>query len=167
MPLPADTIGGWTVTQFTKFLKNFLDTQPPRSMPGVVIGDLKVTGSLDASKGTITWPGVPDFNKVGSQGAAPFTNAWASWGPPYYDVGYWLDPFNQVHLRGTLKSGTVGSSAFTLPPGFRPARAAGPFIVLSNGTTGRVDIGTDGTVTPNAPSNNASVVLDGIYFRLT
>src|SRR5579859_6036782 len=136
MPLPAETIGGWTVTQFTKFLKNFLDTQPPRSMPGVIVGNLKVTGALDASAATVTWPGVQDFTVVGSQGAAPFTNSWVSWGAPYFPVGYWLDPLGFVHLRGTLKLGTVGSSAFTLPPGLRPSANAGPFIVLSNGVAG-------------------------------
>jgi hypothetical protein len=167
MPLPAETIGGWTVTQFTKFLKNYLNSQPPRSMPGVVVGDMTLSGTLNASKATIIWPGVSDFTNVGSQGAPAFTNGWANWGNPYYPVGYWLDPFGFVHLRGTLKSGTVGQSAFTLPPGYRPEADAGPFIVFSNGGAGRVDVGADGTVTPNSPSNNTDVVLDGIYFRLT
>lgn len=167
MALPAETIGGWTVTQFTKFLKNYLDTQPPRSMPGVVVGDLRVTGTIDASKATISWPGPADFIVVGTNGAPTFTNGWLSWGAPYYPVGYWLDPAGFVHLRDTLKSGTVGSAAFTLPPGYRPASAIGPLIVFSNGAAGRVDIGTDGTVTPSSPSSNVNVVLDGISFRLT
>src|SRR5579872_5809854 len=163
MPLPKDTIGGWTVTQFTKFLKNFLDTQPPRSMAGVIIGNVRVTGELDASSATISWPGKSDFTVVGDMGAPKFQNGWTNWGAPYFDVGYWLDSFGFVHLRGTLHSGTLGSPAFTLPPGYRPSQNAGPFIVFSNGGAGRVDIGADGTVTPSSPSSNASVALDGIY----
>jgi hypothetical protein len=42
--------------------------------------------------------------------------------PTYETAGFYKDPFGVVHLKGSLKLG--GSTiAFTLPPGYRPARA--------------------------------------------
>lgn len=164
MPLPVSKIGDWTTTQLVKFIKDILENQPPRNLPSAIITNAKVTGTLEID-GDLTFPTDPNFHVIGSTGAPPFTNGWLNWGPPYHDVGYWKDPLGFIHLRGTLKSGTVGSAAFTLPPGMRPALTAGPFIVFSNGAAGRVDVGADGTVTPLSPSNNANVVLDGIYFK--
>jgi hypothetical protein len=166
MPLPVAKIGDWTTTQLVRFIRDILETQPPQNFPTAIVGDAKITSSLEVT-GTIAFPKNPDFHDIGVAGEPAFQNGWTSWGSPYFPVGYWLDPLGFVHLRGTLKSGTVGSAAFTLPPGLRPALDAGPFIVLSNGAAGRVDVGSDGTVKPTSPSNNTYVVLDGIYYRLT
>jgi len=165
MPLPVATIGDWTITQLVKFIKDILENQPPRNLPTAVVGDAEVTKSLTL-KGNLVLPNA-DFQIVGEAGQPPFMNGWVSWDSPYNPVGFWKDALGFVHLRGVLKSGTVGSAAFTLPPGMRPALSVGPLAVLSNGALGRVDIGADGTVTPQSPSNNTYVVLDGIHFRTT
>jgi hypothetical protein len=49
-----------------------------------------------------------------------FTNAWASFGSPYANVGYRMVN-SRVYLRGVLKSGTLNANAFVLPAGYRPA----------------------------------------------
>ena len=164
MPLPVATIGDWSTTQLVKFIKDILENQPPRNLPTAVIGDAQITGSL-ALGGTVTFPGNPNFHLIGAAGEPGFDNSWVNWGAPNFDAGYWKDPFGFVHLQGVIKSGTVGDSSFTLPPGLRPAATAGPFIVLSNGAAGRVDVGADGTVTPISPSDNTYVSLQGIYFQ--
>jgi hypothetical protein len=67
-----------------------------------------------------------------------------------------------VYLDGALASGTVGSAAFTLPAGFRPASTL-VFTVYTFGTIGRVDVSSAGVVTPTTPSSNILVSL-GLWF---
>lgn len=92
-----------------------------------------------------------------------FTNSWVNYGSGYTSAAYWKDPFGMVHIEGLIKSGSVGSAAFTLPLGYRPATNL-VFGVESNGAHGRLDVNTSGTVVPSSPSNNAWVQLDGINF---
>lgn len=164
MPLPVATIGDMTTTQLVKTIKDILENQPPRNLPTVIMGAAQVNGTL-ALKGDVTFPGNPDFHDIGATGEPAFQNGWVNWGAPNFPAGYWKDPFGFVHLRGVIKSGTVGSAAFTLPPGLWPSATAGPFIVMSNGAAGRIDVGSDGTVTPLLPSSNTWVSLHGVYFK--
>lgn len=165
MPLPTSTIGGWSSTQLVKVVKDILQNQPPRNLPTVTIGQARIVEALEVD-GKIIFPNHSNFHIFGGNGEPAYENGWVNWGAPYFDAGYWKDPLGFVHLRGTIKSGTVGNPAVVLPPGIRPSRTAGPFIVLSNGAVGRVDVGSDGTVTPQSPSSNVYVVLDGIYFKV-
>ena len=75
-------------------------------------------------------------------------NSWVNYGSGLTPAGYLLDPFGNVHIRGALKDGTLGSAAFTLPAALRPgnelifpaychtgsANAIGAVAVLANGT---------------------------------
>jgi hypothetical protein len=166
MPLGAggDKIGDWDVTTLTKVIRDILDQQPTVTYEQLVAQVLSVSEELKLN-GKITLTNKENYTTVGSTGASAFANSWVNFGAPYYNAAYWIDPFNFVHLRGVIKNGTVGNSAFTLPPGYRPS-ASLEFWVLSNGTNGRVTIASSGTVTPVLPSNNASVVLDQIIFKV-
>ena len=81
-----------------------------------------------------------------------------------------IDANGVVHLRGLVKSGSIGA-IFTLPAGYRPT-ATWLFICASNSSAtppgyARVDINTSGSVSLNtysANSNNGWVSLDGITF---
>jgi hypothetical protein len=92
-----------------------------------------------------------------------FSNSWVNFGSPAEAVGYTKTTSGFVFLRGMLKDGSVGDTAFTLPAGYRPAGQK-YYGVLSNADIGRVDIETDGDVIPKTPSNNAYVSLDNIFF---
>jgi hypothetical protein len=84
------------------------------------------------------------------------------------------DALGFVHLRGRIRAGTLGTSAFTLPAGFRPAETEGfgtgtifggnstPCIV-SVTTAGLVQVGVTGADTGCAPAG--STLLYGITFR--
>lgn len=97
--------------------------------------------------------------------AVSFTNSWTDFGAPFETAGYYKDSASVVHLKGVIKSGVIGSSAFTLPAGFRPANTE-IFAVVSNGALGRLDVLNDGTVVPVAGSN-AYFSLSGASFRAT
>lgn len=92
-----------------------------------------------------------------------FTNSWVNYGQTWKSAAYWKDPFGIVHLEGLIKSGSVGSAAFTLPLGYRPS-ADCLFGIISNSAIGRVDVNSSGGVVPLSPSNNTWVQLDGINF---
>jgi hypothetical protein len=94
--------------------------------------------------------------------APTFQNAWVNYGVGYDTAGYRPDSFNNVELKGLIKSGAIGSSAFTLPAGARPG-ATLAFSVLSNAAVGRVDVYSNGQVVP-AVGNNAYVSLSNIRF---
>lgn len=166
MPIPVVKIGDWTTTQLVKFVKDILENQPPRNLPDVIVGNAKIAKDL-AIAGSVSFPGNPSFHLFGNEGEPQFANSWVNWGSPNFPAGYWKDPFGFVHLQGVVKSGTVGSAITDpLPPGLRPSMTAGPFAVISNGAVGRVDVTSDGLITPIAPSSNVYVSLHGIFFKV-
>lgn len=112
-----------------------------------------VTGPVEASRA------------IGGAGQPAFTNSWVNFGSTYYTAGFFKDALGYVHLRGLIKNGTVGISAFTLPVGYRPTGTMF-FNVLSNGAAGAVEVAINGDVSPKTPSNNTYVSLDGITFRV-
>lgn len=97
---------------------------------------------------------------------ATLTNSWANVGGAFANAGYIRDPAGRVHLRGAIHAGTLGSSALTLPAGFRPAVAR--VYMASNGGAagGAVSVLIDGTVIPASSftGGNAFISLDGIAF---
>jgi hypothetical protein len=95
--------------------------------------------------------------------APTLTNSWVDYGSGLSTTGYYKDKNNIVHLRGVVKSGTVGQPIFTLPVGFRPAFT---LIVpcVSNGVLGVASVGADGTVNPSSGSN-VYFSIDGIQFE--
>ncbi len=165
MGLQAGTqpIGQWTVSTLTKFLDDYFRQHPLPTVERLSVDFLTVQDLLTVADRS-DFKAV-DVHAIGTQGNPAFTNGWGNYGAPYSNAGYVKDPTGWVRLTGVIKSGTLGSSAFTLAPGYRPAVAPGPFAVISNGALGRVDIGTDGTVTPQSPASNASVSLEGIVFK--
>ncbi len=165
MPPSQATIGDWTETQLTRRIQDLFSTQPPSFLPTLRAENIQVTRLLTIND-LIAITKEPRFRKVGQVGQPAFQNSWVNFGSNWQDAGFTRDPFGWVHLRGRIKSGTVGSAAFTLPPGYRIS-VSEDFAVISNGAVGRVEVLTDGTVIPTTPSNNTYVSLSGIRFRVT
>lgn len=95
--------------------------------------------------------------------APTLLGTWVNYGGGFNDAGYYKDPLGIIHLRGLVKSGTVPSSIFTLPAGYRPT-AEEIFSVVANDAFGRVDVDASGNVVCKV-GNNAFISLDGITFR--
>lgn len=100
---------------------------------------------------------------VGASGEAAFQNSWVNFGGTNASCSYYKDTNNRVFLKGTVKSGSIGATIFTLPSGYRPQEAE-LFAVYSNGAFGACIVNPDGTVVANV-GNNASFTLSGISFR--
>jgi hypothetical protein len=168
MPLPQDTLASWTPTQLTKYIRDLFLNQPPDFLPVLKAEEVRVTRKLTLSD-ELTISKEPSFKRIGTSPHPAFQNSWVNYSttPGYQHAGFWKDPLGWVHLRGLIKSGTVNSAAFTLPPGFRPITGEEIYPVLSNDTIGRVNVSSAGVVTPATPCNNTYVSLAGIRFRTT
>jgi hypothetical protein len=160
---PTAPAAGIDLTWLTKFIRKQLEDFPTQFISQLSTEELSVLTKLTVAD-LVEFTAYGDWRFIGSAGQPAFTASWVAYGPPYANPSFTLLPDGFVTLHGVIKSGTIGSSAFTLPPGYRPS-APIPFAVVSNGVFGRVDVGADGTVTPISPSSNLSVVLDQIRFK--
>lgn len=101
-------------------------------------------------------------NKGVKRSVTAFANGYSNWGIPFAPAKYWMDSDGGVCLEGSIRPGTIGSAAFTLPVGYRPAgRLAFP--VDSNGGYGLLYVNADGTVVPYVGSPTI-FNLNGVRF---
>ncbi len=91
-------------------------------------------------------------------------NGWVYYGAPYNPPAFFIDKNGIVHLRGLVRTGTMGTSIFTLPAGYRPANRELLVVMTNSNVAGRCDVLADGNVVPLAGSN-VWFSLDGISFR--
>ncbi len=82
-----------------------------------------------------------------------FLNGWSSFGGAFQAPRYRLVG-GMVQVQGHVKSGTINTSAFTLPVGYRPAGTL-TFAGVDGANTGqRLDIQADGSVRPVTGTNS-------------
>jgi hypothetical protein len=112
--------------------------------------------------GTDTW------HTVGGAGEPAFTNTWTNRGavghPP---VSFRKNGNGDVRLRGHLAvGGASGTSAFTLPVGWRPDYEIGRIVVGASqlGTPAYLDILANGTCEIRYPAGTTYVSLNGVTF---
>jgi hypothetical protein len=113
--------------------------------------DKKGLGLLGFDEVKIDVTTVNDWTEIGTNGAPVFKSSWTNFGTPYETAAYRKDQNGMVHLKGRVKSGTVGASAiFTLPSNCWPASNGSIEIpVSSNGAFGVLRI-------LNNPSENST-----------
>lgn len=108
---------------------------------------------------------VEPWREVGTADNPSFENFWANL-DANRPARFYKDPFGTVHLDGIVSTGTVGTTIFTLPVGYRPDHVGGNahFPVTSNSAFGQVIINIDGSVTSSVGAA-AWTSLAGITFR--
>lgn len=95
--------------------------------------------------------------------APALLNSWVDYGGSFATAGY-RKVAGVVYLKGLVKLGTIPSTVFTLPAGFRPAGQR-IFTTLANAVVARVDVDTFGNVVVDtAAGGNAWLSLDPITF---
>ena len=156
-------IGSWTEGQLALYVRNMIQLLSPDTFTGLTVDDLIVVGSL-TSQGSVDFGRL--LSHVGTSGQPAFTNGWANLGGSAQTAVFWKNESGIVTLEGTITAGTLGATAFTLPPGFRPS-ADRFFPAYSNATLGLVKVTSGGLVQPLAvgTASNASYSLDAIRFR--
>jgi hypothetical protein len=112
----------------------------------------------NAVGGGMTVSGKVNSDNTGDSGwiaISTFSNSFAGTDVAYRKLN------NVVYLRGRVQSGTLGTTAFTLPTGYRPG-LNGTYAVQQYGTANMtyITINTDGTVAPS----QSSAWLSGVCF---
>ena len=106
---------------------------------------------------------VENFREVGSANNPAFQNSWVNYDLGWDTAAFYKDPYNVVHLKGLVKSGTINTAIFTLPQGYRPASTLIFPVIAGGNTIGRVDILANGDV-QHLIGNNAFFSLN-LSFR--
>jgi hypothetical protein len=159
----ADTIANMTTAELNRTIREAIERLLPTHLPSLTVDDLVVVGSLTV-EGTVSYPQNTTFTLIGASGQPGFQNGWGNSGGVDTPCGFLKTEAGYVNLQGAIQSGTVGSAAFVLPPGYRPGSTVA-FSISSNGAAGIVTIDSGGNVTPVSPSSNVLVRLDGIQFK--
>ncbi len=107
------------------------------------------------------------WHEVGAAGEPAFANNWVNYGSGFTTAAFRKDSMGFVHLKGLVKTGTVNTTIFTLPAGYRPALTS-MFVCVGN--TGSAEVSTRNNITNvgavrNNSSLNAYLSLDGITFK--
>lgn len=79
-------------------------------------------------------------------------NSWINYDAGWAQARYYKDNTGTVFVEGVIKNGTIGTTAFILPTGYRPASGL-IFSNISNGALGRISILNDGSVVTQTGSN--------------
>jgi hypothetical protein len=149
--VPSTNISEWNVSTLTKFIREFFEKDPPLNLSNLTVEELRVIEKLTVDKRSVF--GAVRLTTVGRPGAPAFQNSWVNFDSGYAQAGYWKDPTGVVYLKGRIKSGTLNTTAFNLPPGFRPPGGSEQFAVVSNGALGVLEVQSDGDVIPVSGSN--------------
>lgn len=109
-------------------------------------------------------PTLETVHLLGATGEPALAGTWVVAGGSWLAPGFYKDPFGIVHLFGNVKSGTIASTVFTLPTGYRPSAD----IVFATATGawayGTVKITSAGVVSVES-GTNTHVSFEGITFR--
>ena len=127
------------------------------------LSDTELHGLINYLEAKWLSPVDTGWHDIGDPGEPAFTNGWVNFDNLFKHAGFTKDPDGTIHLKGLIKSGTVGATAFTLPVGFRPSNRD-LRDEISNNAQGRIDISEDGTVQVNQGVTNW-ISLFGISFR--
>ena len=114
--------------------------------------------------------GSEDVHLVGTAGEPPFQNGWHNIGSDHSEAGFFKDALGIVHLQGGILTPTAnsGSTAFTLPQGYRPAKILFLPIAGSGPIAANLGIAQDGQLTATCAGAPivCAVGLDGLAFRV-
>jgi hypothetical protein len=93
--------------------------------------------------------------------APTLLNSWANYGSGYAAAGYVLHN-GVVYLRGSIAGGTVNTTLFTLPVGYRPSSIL-VFATSSNNTHCYIEVRSNGNVV-QLNGSNVFLALDTVRF---
>lgn len=116
--------------------------------------------------------GIPELpHYVGTAGEPAFENSWSNFDASPAPVGraaFYYRHNGRVYLGGVIDGGASGSTAFTLPVGYRPPIVAVSLPAVASTDLALIGILADGTVRPTNQGSSAVTTwcyLEGVSFR--
>lgn len=79
-------------------------------------------------------------------------------------MAFYKDPYERVHIKGHVDSGTNGTTVFTLPTSYRPSERLKFITTKLTSVIGLITIDTDGTVDVSVGNTNG--VELNVSFRI-
>ena len=120
---------------------------PPNDVAPMTVNSTKKVDNLNADSlddmdSTEFAPSaVESWHEVGQTGEPAFENGWQNLGDSRTaTAAFYKDPWGVVHLKGTVKSGSNGSTIFTLPCGYGPDKDQNFTVVSYGANTSNVGI---------------------------
>lgn len=92
-----------------------------------------------------------DWHEVGTAGEPVFDGTWVNFGGSRDIASFYKDPWGTVYIKGSIKTGAIGTNCFTLPEDYRPIKEL-HFAVNSNDAFGSLRITSSGAVRPRVGS---------------
>jgi hypothetical protein len=110
---------------------------------------------LTQAQGSIPANAFEGWHEIGSTLEPPFAHSWVNNGGGAATAAYRKFPDGLVKLKGLIKSGTLGLTAFTLPVGYRPSTTHyfGVGCNVGTGAIGILTVDANGGVIPSKGSN--------------
>ena len=109
---------------------------------------------------------VENWREIGGTNNPAFENSWVNVGGVHNAAAFYKDPYDRVWLKGSIKTGTTPSVAFTLPVKYRPLSTVTYSSVDGTGTpSATISIASNGEISILA-GTNTFISLDGISFRV-
>jgi hypothetical protein len=107
------------------------------------------------------------FRNIGTAGNPAFQNAWTNFGGGRATAGFFKDQQNIVYLKGSITGGSNGTTAFTLPAGYRPAATLLLPVASGSGLIVTATLDSSGGLSPFCSGGcSGSIGLDGLSFRV-
>jgi hypothetical protein len=147
-----------------KTVKKIAAKQTKKLAPGLAVASADNAAALggqppEAYAASASEP----FREVGAPGQPLFQGGCHNSGSTFSTAAFYKDSMNIVHLKGLVTCPGAGfSTAFTLPPGYRPPQDS---VVPRSGSEIESYISTAGEVWINCPGGGCGMALDGFTFR--
>lgn len=120
-------------------------------------GKLTLAENLQCQVTTVRVTPPDDWAAVGS-----FSNGWVNFGGSTSPLAYRKGADGAVQVRGTVKSGTLNTTVFTLPAGYTPS-ATLTFPAVANNAFAQATVTSAGVVAQSAAGSNASFDMNFIF----
>lgn len=176
----AGTDGGGAQTNlraggvYNKPAQTAIPTMPPWVATAFIVKVRGATANADViqgpsgpageagAAGPIGYGAIEGWHTVGAAGEPAFVGTWVNFSGTEQAARFRRDPLGHVLLSGVVKLGTMNTTIFTLPVGYRPPLTV-RFAVPTNGVFGYIEILATGEVQVKSGSN-VWVDLTGVEF---
>lgn len=101
---------------------------------------------------------------VGDISEISYENSWTFYDTTFAYPAYRMSPDGWVYIRGLAKSGTLGTTIFTLPTAYRPKHTYYAPALAHNNVGGYLAVNSNGSVSVNSASGSNSWVWIGGRF---